>query len=244
MARATMDELCRTEPDRKVDFIAPEHGAAVGDRHLLRIVIENLLRNAWKYTSHHPSARIEFGRYEDAGRTLYFVRDDGSGFDAKSANRLFKPFQRLHSTDEFPGNGIGLATVKRIIQRHGGEVWAEGEVEKGSSFISRWDRQNNSSQLSEQESAGACPAMGLLAFIRALAVTSRELRIRCCRSDLSIQWSHRGLPRSVVKERVRCRCPKVSLYRRVRRHCWGSAILGRYRGLRAPRSDRQSSAPA
>jgi signal transduction histidine kinase len=134
MARATMDELCRTEPDRKVDFIAPEHGAAVGDRHLLRIVIENLLRNAWKYTSHHPSARIEFGRYEDAGRTLYFVRDDGSGFDAKSANRLFKPFQRLHSTDEFPGNGIGLATVKRIIQRHGGEVWAEGEVEKGSSF--------------------------------------------------------------------------------------------------------------
>jgi signal transduction histidine kinase len=134
MARSFMDELCRTEPSRQVEFVAPEHGEALGDPHLLRIVIENLLRNAWKYTSHHPAARIEFGRRDDASRAVYFVKDDGSGFDAKSVSRLFKPFQRLHSTDEFPGHGIGLATVKRIIQKHGGEIWAEGDVEKGACF--------------------------------------------------------------------------------------------------------------
>lgn len=134
MARAFMDELCRTEPDRQVEFVAPEHDEALGDPHLLRIVIENLLRNAWKYTSHHPAARIEFGHREDGGRAIYFVKDDGSGFDAKSVSRLFKPFQRLHSTDEFPGHGIGLATVKRIIQKHGGEIWAEADVEKGACF--------------------------------------------------------------------------------------------------------------
>jgi signal transduction histidine kinase len=134
MARSFMDELCRTEPARQVEFVAPEHDEALGDPHLLRIVIENLLRNAWKYTSHHPAARIELGRRENAGRAVYFVKDDGSGFDAKSVSRLFKPFQRLHSTDEFPGHGIGLATVKRIIQKHGGEIWAEGDVEKGACF--------------------------------------------------------------------------------------------------------------
>jgi signal transduction histidine kinase len=134
MARAFMDELCRAEPSRQVEFVAPEHEEALGDPHLLRIVIENLLRNAWKYTSHHPAARIEFGRREDGGRAIYFVKDDGSGFDAKSVSRLFKPFQRLHSTDEFPGHGIGLATVKRVIQKHGGEIWAEADVEKGACF--------------------------------------------------------------------------------------------------------------
>lgn len=134
MARAFMDELCSTEPARQVEFVSPDHEEALGDPHLLRIVIENLLRNAWKYTSHHPTARIEFGHREDGGRVVYFVKDDGSGFDAKSINRLFKPFQRLHSTDEFPGHGIGLATVKRIIQKHGGEIWAEADVEKGACF--------------------------------------------------------------------------------------------------------------
>jgi signal transduction histidine kinase len=134
MARSFVDELCSTEPARLVEFVAPEHEEALGDPHLLRIVIENLLRNAWKYTSHHPAARIEFGQREDAGRAVYFVKDDGSGFDANSVSRLFKPFQRLHSTDEFPGHGIGLATVKRIIQKHGGEIWAEAEVEKGACF--------------------------------------------------------------------------------------------------------------
>ena len=134
LARSIMEELCRTAPERKVEFVAPAKEEAHGDAQLLRIVMENLLRNAWKYTSRHAHARIEFGRTTKAGRPAYFVRDDGSGFDARSANRLFQPFQRLHSTAEFPGSGIGLATVRRIIQRHSGEVWAEGETEKGATF--------------------------------------------------------------------------------------------------------------
>ncbi len=96
--------------------------------------MDNLLRNAWKYTSHHDYARIEFGREIQNGRVVYFVKDDGSGFDSRSADRLFQPFQRLHSTAEFPGNGIGLATVRRIVQRHGGNVWADASVEKGATF--------------------------------------------------------------------------------------------------------------
>jgi len=134
MARSIIEELCRAEPDRKVEFIAPVVEEAYGDARLLRIVIENLLRNAWKYTSHHEHARIEFGRTTREGKTPYFVKDDGSGFDPRSADRLFKPFQRLHSTAEFPGSGIGLATVRRIIQRHGGDVWADGAIENGATF--------------------------------------------------------------------------------------------------------------
>jgi light-regulated signal transduction histidine kinase (bacteriophytochrome) len=134
IARTFMEELGRAEPDRKVEFVASMNGEAYGDPHLLRIVIENLLRNAWKYTSHHQQARVEFGRLEDDGRVSYFVKDDGSGFDPKATSRLFKPFQRLHSSNEFPGNGVGLATVRRIIHRHGGEIWAKGAVEKGATF--------------------------------------------------------------------------------------------------------------
>ena len=133
-ARSIMEELCRNEPQRKVEFIAPAKAETYGDARLLRIAMENLLRNAWKYTSQHDHARIEFGNETKNGRPAYFVKDDGSGFDARSIDRLFQPFQRLHSAAEFPGNGIGLATVKRIIQKHGGEVWAEGAVEKGASF--------------------------------------------------------------------------------------------------------------
>jgi signal transduction histidine kinase len=133
-ARSIMEELCRTAPDRKVDFVAPLKVAAYADASLLRIVMENLLRNAWKYTSRHDHARIEFGQTTKNGLTVYFVKDDGSGFDPRSADRLFQPFQRLHSVGEFPGNGIGLATVRRIVQRHGGEVWAEAAVEKGATF--------------------------------------------------------------------------------------------------------------
>jgi signal transduction histidine kinase len=133
-ARSIMEELCREDPERKIDFIAPQSSKAYGDAGLLRIVLENLLRNAWKYTSHHDHARVEFGEEQDQGQTWYFVKDDGSGFDSRSAARLFQPFHRLHSGIEFPGNGIGLATVRRIIQRHGGEVRAEGEVEQGAKF--------------------------------------------------------------------------------------------------------------
>jgi signal transduction histidine kinase len=133
-ARSIMEELCRNDPDRKVQFVAPAQAATYADARLLRIVMENLLRNAWKYTSHHDHARIEFGEEVRNGRSAYFIKDDGSGFDPRGADRLFQPFQRLHSAAEFPGNGIGLATVRRIVQRHGGEVWAEGEIEKGATF--------------------------------------------------------------------------------------------------------------
>ncbi|MGH9515077.1 MAG: ATP-binding protein [Terriglobales bacterium] len=134
IARSIMDELCRTAPDRIVDFVAPPQLEGYGDAHLIRIVMENLLRNAWKYTSHHSTARIELGSIVRDRQLAYFIKDDGSGFDPRSKDRLFQPFQRLHSTSEFPGNGIGLATVRRIIQRHGGEVWGEGAVEKGATF--------------------------------------------------------------------------------------------------------------
>ncbi len=134
IARSIVEELCRTAPGRRLEFVASENVEVFGDARLLCIMMDNLLRNSWKYTSHHDHARIEFGSEHEDGRLIYFVKDDGSGFDSRSADRLFQPFQRLHSSAEFPGNGIGLATVKRIIQRHGGEVWARGGVEKGATF--------------------------------------------------------------------------------------------------------------
>jgi light-regulated signal transduction histidine kinase (bacteriophytochrome) len=97
--------------------------------------MENLLANAWKYTSRQPEARIEVGAMrQEEGKRTYFVRDNGAGFDMAFADKLFKPFQRLHTPGEFPGVGIGLATVQRIIHRHGGRIWAEGGVEKGATF--------------------------------------------------------------------------------------------------------------
>jgi len=94
--------------------------------------MENLMRNAWKYTSKHATARIEFGY--DAVRGSYYIRDDGAGFNQANAERLFQPFQRLHSLAEFPGTGVGLATVQRVVHRQGGRIWAEGAVEKGATF--------------------------------------------------------------------------------------------------------------
>ncbi|MGC2646691.1 MAG: ATP-binding protein [Candidatus Sulfotelmatobacter sp.] len=134
VARSVAEELKGLEPGRKVDFVISAVEKVDGDPRLLKIVLENLLRNSWKYTSTHPRARIEFGSTLENGRTVYFVRDDGAGFDPRSADRLFQPFQRLHPTAEFPGNGIGLATVQRIVRRHGGEIWATGEVERGATF--------------------------------------------------------------------------------------------------------------
>jgi light-regulated signal transduction histidine kinase (bacteriophytochrome) len=97
--------------------------------------MENLLGNAWKFTSKKKAARIEFGSYgEKDGKTVFFVRDNGAGFEMKYAERLFDPFQRLHGEDEFPGTGVGLATVQRIIRRHGGSIWAEGERDRGATF--------------------------------------------------------------------------------------------------------------
>jgi light-regulated signal transduction histidine kinase (bacteriophytochrome) len=101
---------------------------------VLRAAIENLLGNAWKVTAHRNPARIEFGADRKDGETVYFVRDNGAGFDMALTNRLFTAFQRLHTESEFPGIGIGLATVQRIIHRHGGRIWAEGEIGKGAAF--------------------------------------------------------------------------------------------------------------
>ena len=112
----------------------------IADAGLMRIVLGNLLRNAWKYTSRHPHGCIEFGARQTLAtktapsRMVYFVRDDGAGFDPGRANQLFQPFQRLHGKNEFPGTGIGLATVQRILARQGGSIWATGAVEKGATF--------------------------------------------------------------------------------------------------------------
>ncbi len=123
------DDLHANEPDRKVNFIIQKSIIVQGDSHLLRIVLENLIGNAWKFTSKHPTARIEFGVKPQKEISVYFVRDDGAGFDMRYTQKLFGAFQRLHTISEFPGTGIGLATVQRIIHRHGGKVWAEGKEE-------------------------------------------------------------------------------------------------------------------
>lgn len=134
LAHAIAEELHGTEPQRRVEFIIQEGLAVEGDPQLLRAALENLIGNAWKFTGKHQTARIEVGVMEVDGIPAYFVRDDGSGFDMAYADKLFTPFQRLHSPREYAGSGIGLSIVQRIIHRHGGKVWAEGEVEKGATF--------------------------------------------------------------------------------------------------------------
>jgi light-regulated signal transduction histidine kinase (bacteriophytochrome) len=117
-----------------VEFVIQDEIKAKGDGRLLRIVLENLIGNSWKFTSMHPRARIEFGMLRQKETPVYFVRDDGAGFEMNYAQKLFGAFQRLHVVTEFPGTGIGLVTAQRIIHRHGGKVWAEGAVEKGATF--------------------------------------------------------------------------------------------------------------
>ncbi len=134
LARAIADELHHTQPDRDVEFVIQEGLNATGDAHLLQIVLQHLLENSWKFTSKHPRAKIEFGRTESDGGLAFFVRDDGAGFDMAYADKLFGAFQRLHTSGEFPGTGIGLATVQRIIHRHGGRIWAQGKVNEGAVF--------------------------------------------------------------------------------------------------------------
>ena len=125
-------KLKETEPERQTEFIIADELIAYGDERLLRVALENLLNNAWKYTVNQPNAVIDFGATACDGKTAYFVRDNGAGFDMAYIDKMFKPFQRFHSATQFPGTGIGLATVKRIINRHGGQVWAKGEVGKGA----------------------------------------------------------------------------------------------------------------
>ena len=134
LAEAAVARLRNAEPERQTEFIIADGLVAQGDGRLLGIVLDNLLGNAWKFTAKRPIAHIEFGRSHDGVPPTYFVRDDGAGFDMAHASKLFGVFQRLHTPDEFDGTGIGLATVQRIIHRHGGRIWADGQVNYGATF--------------------------------------------------------------------------------------------------------------
>jgi light-regulated signal transduction histidine kinase (bacteriophytochrome) len=127
--------LKQTQPERDVTFRIAADLTTRGDLQLLKIMLENLINNAWKFTSKQTDAYIEVGAQDDSGERIFFVRDNGAGFDMAFVNKLFGAFQRLHSMNEFPGTGIGLATVQRIINRHGGSIWAEGAVDEGATFF-------------------------------------------------------------------------------------------------------------
>jgi PAS domain S-box-containing protein len=142
LAQKILDELRQTSPDRQVDCQVAADLLVKGDPSMLHIALDNLLRNAWKFTQHRPVAQIRVGMTEQDGEPVYFVRDNGAGFDMAYADKLFNPFQRLHSTAEFEGTGIGLAIVQRVILRHGGSIWAEGKADKGAAFQFTLPRDN------------------------------------------------------------------------------------------------------
>jgi PAS domain S-box-containing protein len=134
IAKSITDELRKSQPQRIVNIKIADSLEDWADPRLMRIVLENLLGNAWKFTGEKEPAEIEFGLIKKDEAEIYFVRDNGAGFDMEYAHKLFAPFQRLHNIEEYPGTGIGLAIIKRIIHRHGGKVWAEGEPDKGATF--------------------------------------------------------------------------------------------------------------
>jgi two-component system sensor histidine kinase/response regulator len=135
IVRGLAAELAAQDSDREVEFVVADGVEGWGDPALLRTALLNLMENAWKYTRKRAAARIEFGVLEGVQAPVYYLRDNGAGFDMAEANRLFNPFQRLHKESDFEGTGIGLATVDRIIRRHGGQVWAQGEVGQGATFF-------------------------------------------------------------------------------------------------------------
>ncbi len=134
LVRTIAAELAESVPEREVEFVIPEGITVEGDAQLLRIILSNLLNNAWKFTGRNAHARIEFGAVDNGNETVFFVRDNGVGFDMAHRDKLFGTFQRLHPAGEFEGTGIGLATVRRAVVRHGGRAWGEGEVNKGATF--------------------------------------------------------------------------------------------------------------
>jgi light-regulated signal transduction histidine kinase (bacteriophytochrome) len=134
LAQGVIAELCNRDPSRNVVVNIEKGLSANGDKRLLGVMLTNLLANAWKFTSHQEQPQITFRERQQNGETVYFVRDNGAGFDMAYADKLFGAFQRLHTTAEFEGTGIGLATVQRIINRHAGRVWAEGAVNHGATF--------------------------------------------------------------------------------------------------------------
>ena len=134
IARQSAARLRDVNPERQIEEIVQEGLAAEGDVRLISAVFDNLLGNAWKFTSKRATARVEVGKQTENGQAVFFVRDNGAGFDQAYAHHLFGAFQRLHAAAEFEGSGIGLATVQRIVRAHGGRVWAEGEVNRGATF--------------------------------------------------------------------------------------------------------------
>lgn len=134
LCRSISKDLLQSDGTRNVEFKIEDPLSLEGDSHLIRIMMENILNNAFKFTSHNPKAEIHVGKKVINGAVTFYIRDNGIGFDMAHADLLFAPWRRLHSGSEFPGTGIGLATVQRIIQRHGGKIWAEGEVGKGATF--------------------------------------------------------------------------------------------------------------
>jgi light-regulated signal transduction histidine kinase (bacteriophytochrome) len=134
IAHGLASDFSRREPERDVTFVIKDGIVVNGDPVLLRQVMDNVLQNAWKFTSKRSSAHIEFGELSTDEGSVCFVRDNGAGFDMAFMDNLFGAFQRLHKMTEFPGTGVGLATVSRIIRRHGGRIWAEGEEDKGATF--------------------------------------------------------------------------------------------------------------
>lgn len=135
LTRSIAEDLKETQPERPVTFLIEADLTAEGDPQLLRIMLENLIGNAWKFTSKRTDAQIQIGGQVDDEDRIFFVRDNGAGFDMAFVDKLFGAFQRLHAMTEFPGTGIGLATVQRIIHRHGGRIWAEGAEDRGATFF-------------------------------------------------------------------------------------------------------------
>lgn len=142
MVRTIADEYIKTNPDRQVEVIIQPNLTAFADIALLQVVLTNLIDNAWKYTGKTARARVEFGMTMVKGKSVFFLRDNGAGFDMAYADKLFSPFQRLHSAAEFPGTGIGLATVLRIIRRHGGKIWAEASLNEGVTFYFNFEKED------------------------------------------------------------------------------------------------------
>lgn len=134
IAHSIATELKRNYPDRQAEITIGDHLVANGDEKLLHVMLENLLGNAWKFTGKKPDGHIEFNALRNNGSSVYYVKDNGAGFDMEYADKLFGAFQRLHGANEFEGTGIGLANVQRIVHRHGGKVWAEGAVDQGATF--------------------------------------------------------------------------------------------------------------
>jgi PAS domain S-box-containing protein len=134
LAHTVANKLIEREPGRSVKLVIQPEVFVQGDASLLALVLQNLLENAWKFTSKHAAANIEFGALQRDGEVIYFVRDDGAGFDMAHAHKLFGVFQRLHRQGDFPGTGVGLASAQRIIDRHGGRMWAEGALDQGATF--------------------------------------------------------------------------------------------------------------